>query len=198
MSEISSKDVMTLRQKTGLGMMDCKKALVEAKGDFELAVEYLRKKGIAKGESRSSRSTGEGLVDSYLHPGGKIGVLIEIACETDFVARSEDFTGLVHDLAMQVAAANPMVVRREDIPQEKIDKELEIYKEQLKDEKKPPEIIEKIAVGKLEKFYSESCLLEQQFIKDTKIKVADLVLQVSGRLKENIQVKRFSRFSLGE
>jgi len=198
MSPFTNEDVVALRKKTGLGIMDCKRALTEADGDFDRAIEYLRKKGISKGESRTGRPTGQGLIEAYIHPGGRIGVLIEILCETDFVARSEDFINLAHELAMQVAAAAPLVVKREDIPQEKIDKELEIYHEQIKEEKKPPEIIDRIALGMLEKFFQESCLMEQPYIKDSKVKVRDLVLAVAGKLKENIQVNRFQRFSLGE
>ncbi len=198
MSSFTSKDIVALRKKTGLGMMDCKRALEASDGDYEKAIEYLRKKGISKGESRSERPTGQGLIESYIHPGGKIGVLIELLCETDFVARSEDFTQLVHDLAMQVAATSPITVKREDIPQEKIDKELEIYREQMKDQNKAPEVLNRIVEGKLEKFFNEVCLLEQDFIRDNKLKVGDMVLAVAGRLKENIQVRRFQRYSLGE
>lgn len=198
MSPISNKEVVELRKKTGLGMMDCKRALEASKGDFDKAIEYLRKKGIAKGESRSGRPTGQGIVEAYIHPGGRIGVLIELLCETDFVARSEDFKNLAHELAMQVAAAAPRVVKREDIPQNIVEKELDIYREQIKVENKPPEIIDRIADGKLEKFYSEVCLIEQSYIKDPKIKVSDLVLQIAGKLKENIQINRFQRFTLGE
>ncbi len=198
MNPVSSKDVVTLREKTGLGMMDCKRALEATDGDFEKAIEYLRKKGIAKGEARIGRTTGEGTIHSYIHPGGRIGVLIEVACETDFVARSEDFRRLVNDLAMQVAATAPLAVRREEIPPEKIDSELEIYREQIKAEGKPEHIIERIAQGKLEKFFQDVCLLEQGFVKDPKIKVGDYVLEMAGKLKENIQVRRFVRFALGE
>jgi len=198
MSPFSSKDVVTLRQKTGLGMMDCKRALEETDGDFDKAIEYLRKKGISKGEARAGRPTGQGLVEAYIHPGGRIGVLVELLCETDFVARSEDFQQLAHDLAMQVAAAAPIAVNREDIPKEKIEKELEIYRDQLKDQNKPEEIADRIAKGKLEKFYQDACLLEQDYIKDNKRKVGDIILEVAGKLKENVQIKRFSRFALGE
>ena len=198
MSPVSSEDVVKLRRKTGSGMMDCKRALEATDGDFDKAIEYLRKKGIARGEARIGRTTGEGLIDAYIHPGGRVGVLIELLCETDFVARSDDFKKLTHDLAMQVAAADPLTVRREEVPAEKVDKELEIYREQIKEQKKPPEIIEKIAQGKLEKFYSEFCLLEQPFVKDPKRRVSDIVLEVAGKLKENIQVRRFVRFALGE
>ncbi|MFH0764992.1 MAG: translation elongation factor Ts [Calditrichota bacterium] len=198
MSEINSKDVVALRQKTSLGMMDCKRALSESNGDFDKAIEWLRKKGIAKGEARSGRAAGQGLIDSYIHPGGKVGVLIEISCETDFVARSEDFTRLTHNIAMQIAATAPIAVRREDIPLAAVEREMEIYREQLAGEKKPPDIIERIAKGKLEKFFQESCLTEQAFVKDSKITIKDLVLEAAGKLKENIQIRRFSRFTLGE
>ncbi|HHE46437.1 MAG TPA: elongation factor Ts [Bacteroidetes bacterium] len=198
MSPITSKDVVILRKKTGLGVMDCKRALEETGGDFDKAIEYLRKKGISKGEARAERPTGQGIVDSYIHPGGRIGVLVELLCETDFVARSEDFIQLAHEIAMQVAAAAPIAVRRDDIPAEKVEKELEIYREQIKEQGKPLEIIDRIAQGKLEKFFRESCLLEQEYIKDNKQKVGDIVLAVAGKLKENIRVSRFKRFALGE
>jgi len=197
MSIITSQDVVVLRQKTGLGMMDCKKALEASDGDFEKAIDYLRKKGISKGESRAGRATGEGVVESYIHPGGRIGVMVEILCETDFVARSEDFMRLARDLALQVAATNPVAVRREEISLEKVEKELEIYREQMAGEKKPQEIIDRIAKGKLEKFYQETCLLEQPFVKDPKMAVNDYVLATAGKLKENILVRRFVRFALG-
>jgi len=198
MSPISSKDVVTLRNKTGLGMMDCKRALEVTDGDFEKAIDHLRKKGIAKSEARAGRITGEGLIDSYIHPGGKIGVLIEIACETDFVSRSKGFQKLIHELAMQVAAATPLYVKREDVPEDKIENEMEIYREQMQDDNKPPEILERIAKGRLEKYYMESCLLEQDFIKDPKQKVKDIILEYAAKLKENIQVRRFARYTLGE
>jgi len=198
MSEINSKDVVALRQKTGLGMMDCKRALTESDGDFEKAVEWLRKKGIAKGEARAGRAAGQGLIDSYVHPGGKVGVLLEVSCETDFVARSEDFARLIHDIAMQIAATAPIAVKREDISPSVIEREMGIYREQLAGEKKPPEIIDRIAKGKLEKFFQESCLTEQEFVKDNKMTIKDLVLEMAGKLKENIQIRRFVRFTLGD
>jgi len=198
MSAISSKDVAALRQKTGLGMMDCKAALTASDGDFEKAVEYLRKKGIAKGEARQGRALGEGLIDSYIHPGGRVGVIIELGCETDFVARSTYFKELIHNLALQVAAACPQYVSRESVPPEKVEKEMEIYREQLAGEMKPTEIIEKIAQGKLTKFFKENCLIEQQYIRDQNIAVKDLILEAAGKLKENIQIRRFVRYALGE
>lgn len=198
MGTINSQDVAALRQKTGLGMMDCKKALEATEGDFEQAIDYLRKKGVAKGEARSDRKMGEGVIESYIHAGSRLGVLVEINCETDFVARSKDFLEMTHNIALQIAAAAPLYVNREEVPQEKIDRELEIYREQMKDQNKPPEILEKIVTGKLEKFFKESCLIEQTFIKNPDVIVKDMVLSVAGKLKENIQVSRFSRFSLGE
>ncbi len=198
MSTVNSKDVAALRQKTGLGMMDCKKALVATDGDFEKSIEYLRKKGISKGEAVQGRSMGEGLVESYIHPGGRVGVLIEVGCETDFVARADEFISMVHDLSMQIAAARPRYVKREEVSQAIIDKEIEIYREQLAEENKPADIIERIAKGKLDKFFKESCLVEQPFIKDTNKVVGDYVLEIAGRLKEHIEVRRFARFSLGD
>lgn len=198
MSPVSSKDVAALRQKTGLGMMDCKKALEAVDGNFEKAEDYLRTKGIAKGESRSGRSTGEGLVESYIHPGGRIGVLVEIGCETDFVSRSDDFKDLVHQISMHIAAAAPLYVNQENIPQEKIDREMNIYREQILAENKPAELVDKIAEGKLKKYYKEFCLEEQPFIRDTDKSVKDVVLETAGKLKENIQIRRFSRFALGD
>ncbi len=198
MSTISAKDVVALRSKTGLGMMDCKKALEETDGDFEKALEYLRKKGVSKGEERSTRSADQGLVETYIHPGGQLGVIIEVNCETDFVSRSDDFKELCHVLAMQVAAASPIAVRREEISSEKIEKEMEIYREQMANEGKPAEIIDRIATGKLEKFYQETCLIEQAYIKDPKVKVNDIILEVGAKLRENIVVRRFARFALGE
>ena len=198
MSNFTNQDVVALRQKTGLGMMDCKRALEATGGDFAKAVEWLRKQGIAKGESRTGRTAGEGIVEAYIHPGGRIGVLLELACETDFVARAQDFTKLAHELAMQVAATNPVAVRREEVPQALIDRELDIYREQIKKEGKPEAIADKIAKGKLDKYFAETCLLEQPFVKEPKVKVGDVVLEVAGKLKENIQVRRFVRYSLGD
>jgi len=200
-SAVSSKDVATLRDKTGLGMMDCKRALEATNGDFDLAIDYLRKKGIAKGEARSGRTAGQGIVEAYIHPGGRIGVLIEVSCETDFVARNEEFLHTVRDLAMQVAAAVPMAaiaLTKDEVPAEKIAHELEIYKAQIEAEGKPAQIAEKIAQGKLDKYFQDVCLLEQPFIKDPKVKVREVVLELAGKLKENIQIRRFTRFALGE
>jgi elongation factor Ts len=178
--------------------MECKKALVETSGDFDAAVESLRKSGIAKAENRSGRAASEGLVESYIHPGGRVGVLIEVNCETDFVARTPQFQTLVRDLAMQVAAAGAEFVRREDVPAERVAKEREILAAQLAGEKKPAAIVEKIVEGRLNKFFGEICLLEQTFIKDDKVTVGDLVKEASAKTGENVQVRRFTRFRLGD
>jgi elongation factor Ts len=192
--------VKELRERTGAGMMDCKAALDAAKGDLSGAVEYLRKKGLADAAKKAHRDARDGVVASYIHSGNKIGVLVEINCETDFVARTPDFQQLVKDVAMQVAAANPTYVAREDVPGELLEKEREIYREQMADQKKPPQVIDKIIEGKLEKFYAESCLLEQPFIKDStgKSRVKDLVDQATAKLQERVVVKRFARFQVGE
>ncbi|MDP8240819.1 MAG: translation elongation factor Ts [Candidatus Hatepunaea meridiana] len=198
MSSFTSKDVVTLRKKTGLGMMDCKRALEASEGDYDKAIEFLRKKGISKGESRSERPTGQGLIEAYIHPGERLGVIIELLCETDFVSRSDVFKQLAHDIAMQVAASAPRYVRKEDIPKAIIEKELEIYREQIKEQNKPPDIVDRIAQGKLNKFIQENCLIEQDYIKENKVKVKDEILSVAGKLKENIQIRRFVRYTLGE
>jgi len=198
MAEISAKMVKELRDKTGVGMMDCKKALADAGGDLEKAIDILRTKGRAKAEKRADRAATEGIVESYIHPGSKLGVLLELNCETDFVAKTEDFKNLAKDLAMQVAAASPLVVEREQLDKEKIEHELEIYREQARNENKPEKIIDKIAEGKLSKFYQEVCLAEQIFIKDNKRTVNEIVTEVAGKLGENIKIGRFARFRLGE
>lgn len=196
--EISSKLVKELRDKTGAPMMDCKKALEKAAGDLEKALDYLREHGMAKASEKAGRTTREGLVYTYIHPGEKLGVLIEINCETDFVARTDDFRSLAKDVAMQVAATNPLAIRREDIPANLLEKEKEIYKAQAQQEGKPEKILEKIVQGKLEKFFQESCLLEQPFIKDEDRTVKQRIDETIGKLGENITVKRFARFRLGE
>ena len=195
---ISADQVKELRERTGAGMMECKKALVETGGDFEKAVDALRKAGIAKAEKRADRAASEGMVESYIHPGNRVGVLIEVNCETDFVARTPDFAELVRNLAMQVAAANAEFVRREEVPADRIAREREIYAAQLKNEGKPAQMIDKIVEGKLGRFYSEVCLLEQPFIKDDKMTVDGLVKQASMKTGENIVVRRFARFRLGQ
>ncbi len=195
---ISASNIKELRDKTGVGMMDCKRALTEAAGDIEKALDLLRQKGLAMASKKASREASEGLVDSYIHMGGKIGVLVEVNCETDFVAKTDDYQELVKDIAMHVAAANPVYVKREDIPSDVIEKEKEIYASQVTN--KPPQVVEKIIAGKLEKFFSDTCLVDQVFVKDTdqKKKIRDLIVERVAKLGENIQIKRFARFQLGE
>jgi len=197
-AEIPAKLVQELRERTGAGMMDCKRALAEVAGDVAKAEDVLRKKGLSAAAKKAGRNASEGAVASYIHMGGKIGVLIEVNCETDFVARTEGFQTLVKDLAMQVAAAAPRWVRREEVPPEIVAKEMEIGKAQAREQKKPEAIQEKIAKGKVEKFYGEFCLLEQPFVRDDKKKVADVVAEAVAKIGENIQVRRFARFVLGE
>jgi len=194
-----AKTVMELRERTGAGVMDCKAALQAANGNLDEAVEFLRKKGLADAKKREHRDAKDGLVHAYIHAGAKLGVLIEVNCETDFVAKTDAFQELVRDLAMQVAAANPTYVAREDVPGEMLEKEREIYRSQMADQKKPPQVVDKIVEGKLEKFFSEQCLLEQPFIKDAsgKTKVKDLMDRVNAATKEKIGVRRFARFQVG-
>jgi len=196
----TAQQVKKLRDRTGAGVMDCKEALQVSQGDLQGAVEYLRKKGLAQAAKRSGRDAREGAVGTYIHAGAKLGVLIEVNCETDFVARTEAFQELVKDLGMQVAAANPAYVTREDVPNEIVEKEREIYRGQLADQKKPDHVLDKIVEGKLEKFFTEQCLLEQPFIKDAsgKTKVRELVDTVNAKTGERIVVKRFARFQVGE
>ena len=196
----TAQTVKELRDRTGAGVMDCKEALQAAQGDVDAAVEYLRKKGVAGAAKRAHREVKEGVVGAYIHPGAKLGVMVEIDCETDFVARTEDFQELVKDIAMQVAAANPAFVSREDVPAAVLEKEREIYREQMADQKKPPQVLDKIIEGKLEKFFGEQCLLEQPFIKDAtgKTRVKDLVDEVNARTRERVVIKRFARFQVGE
>jgi elongation factor Ts len=190
--------VKNLREKTGAGMMDCKKALVENDGDIEAATRYLREKGVADAAKRASRAASEGAIGSYVHTGGKIGVLVEANCETDFVARTDEFKDLVKNLAMQVCSENPVCVRREDVPSDLIEKEKQIYESQARQTGKPEKIIDKIVAGKLESFYSRICLLEQEFIRDRNMTVQDFITSKIAVLGENIVVKRFVRFQLGE
>jgi elongation factor Ts len=196
--EVSASIVKELREKTGAGFMDCKKALAETGGDLEKAVDYLRQKGIAAAAKKASRVAADGAVGAYVHPGGKIGVLLEINCETDFVARNAEFQVLLKDVAMQIAAANPRFVRREDVSAAEFDRESAIYRQQALDSGKPEKIVDKIVEGKMERFYSEVCLLEQPFIKDPDRKVSDIINDAIARLGENIQVRRFARYHLGE
>jgi len=197
-SQVTSGMVRDLRERTGAGMMDCKKALSEMDGDVDKATVFLREKGLAAAAKRSGRSAAEGHVASYIHAGGKIGVLIEVNCETDFVARTDDFEGLVKEIALQVAAANPRYLRREEVPSQVVDQERSIFAKQAVESGKPERVIEKIVTGKIEKFYSEVCLLEQPFIKDPDKKVGDLVADAVAKLGENVVVRRFARFQLGE
>jgi elongation factor Ts len=195
---ISAADVKKLRDQTGAGMMDCKNALKETDGNIEKAIEYLRKKGIASAQKRAGREAKEGMIMSYIHPGSRLGVMIEINCETDFVAKTDDFNSLAKDIAMQIAASNPIAITREEVPTEAINKELDIFRAQAKNEGKPDAIIEKIVQGKIEKYYQEVVLMEQPFVKDTNKSVKDHLFEVSGRLGEAMNVKRFVRFQLGE
>ena len=194
-----AKTVMELREKTGAGVMDCKAALQASNGSLEAAVEYLRKKGLADAKKREHRDAKDGLVHAYIHPGSKLGVLIEVDCETDFVAKTDAFQELVRDLAMQVAATNPSYVSRDEVPATVLEKEREIYRGQMADQKKPAQVLDKIVEGKLEKWFGEQCLLEQVFIKDAagKTKVRDLVDLTNSRTGERIVVKRFARFQIG-
>jgi elongation factor Ts len=196
--EITAGLVKSLRDRTGLGMMDCKSALLEGKGDLDEAEKILRKKGLATSAKRSGRTAAEGAVSSYIHIGGKIGVLVELNCETDFVARNTDFQGLVKDVAMQIAAAAPKVVSREDVTPELLEREREIFRDQALASGKPEAVVDKIVAGKMEKFYEENCLLEQPFIKDTSISVGDLITQNSAKIGENLVIRRFCRYVLGE
>ena len=195
---IDAKLVKNLREKTGAGMMDCKKALVDSNGDLDKAVDYLRKSGIAKAEKKGTRDTREGLVYSYIHAGGRLGVLLELNCETDFVAKTDGFTELAHNLAMQIAATNPLSLDRESIDDKIIAREKEIFTDQAKSEGKPDNIIEKMVEGRLSKFFQESCLLEQTYIKDPDKKVSDLLTETIATLGENISINRFIRFAVGE
>jgi elongation factor Ts len=194
-----AQTVKNLRDQTGAGVMDCKAALTATQGDLQAAVEYLRKKGLADAQKRAGRDAKEGVVGSYIHGGAKLGVLIEVNCETDFVAKTEAFQELVRDLAMHVAAANPSYVSRDQVPAEVVEKEREIYREQMADQKKPPQVIDKIVEGKLEKFFTEQCLLDQAFVKDGtgKTKVKDVVDAVNSKTQERVVVKRFARFQIG-
>ncbi|MDQ3827979.1 MAG: translation elongation factor Ts [Candidatus Tectomicrobia bacterium] len=194
---ISADMVKELREKTGAGMMDCKRALSETEGDIEKAIDYLRQKGLSDAAKRTGRTASEGVIGSYIHPGGKIGVLVEVNCESDFVARTEEFQLLVKDLAMHVAASNPLYLRREDVPEEAIAREKNIYEVQAKEGGKPEKIVERIVQGKLEKFFQDVCLLEQPFVKDPDLSVNQRVSSAIAKLGENIVVRRFQRFQLG-
>jgi len=196
--EIKAKMVKELRQRTGIGMMECKQALKESGGDIEKAILILRKKGYARAKDKMSRETAEGVVGSYIHLNGKIGVLVEVNCESDFVARNDDFKELVKNIALHIAASNPRYISSDEISLEVLEEEKEIIREQFKDSKKPPEIIDKIVQGKLGKFYEEVCLLDQPYVKDDKISVKKLLASYIAKIGENIQIKRFARFELGK
>lgn len=198
MTTITASQVQELRQRTGVGMMECKKALEETGGDLEGAIDLLRTRGQAKAAKKSGRETGEGRVEGYIHLGGKIGVLIEVDCETDFVAKTDDFRDLARDLAMQVAAATPLAVERDGLDPEVVEREKAIYRQQAEESGKPADIVEKIASGKLEKWFQEVCLLDQAYIKDPDRKVSDVVNEAVQRLGENIVVRRFTRYEVGE
>ncbi len=195
---IDAKVVKSLRERTGAGMMDCKKALLETDGDLEKAVDHLRKTGIAKAEKKGQRTTKEGLIFSYIHHGGKLGVLLEINCETDFVAKTEGFNELAQNLSMQIAATNPASISRDDMDPAVLEREKTIFTDQAKESGKPDNIVEKMVEGRIEKFFAESCLLEQQYIKDSDRKVSDLLTEAVSTLGENIVVNRFVRFAIGE
>jgi elongation factor Ts len=197
MMAISATDVKKLRDATGAGMMDCKKALSEAGGDFDVAVEGLRKRGVAVARKKDGRQANDGLIDAYIHTGGKLAVLIEVNCETDFVARTPEYKAFVKDLAMQVAAANPLVVNSEDLPSEAVESEKKIYREQALEQGKPEKVVDRIVEGRLKKYYQEVCLLEQPFIKEPEKAVSDLLSEKIAQFGENIIIRRFTRFVLG-
>jgi len=196
--EVTASMVKELRERTGCGMMDCKKALAESNGDMEKAVEYLREKGLAAAAKKAGRIAAEGIVDAYIHGGGRIGVLVEVNIETDFAAKNTEFRALVKDIAMQIAASNPQYVRREEVPKEVIEKEMEILKVQAMNEGKPAHIAEKMVAGRIEKFYKEVCLMEQPFVKDTDKTVQDVVNEKIATIGEKISVRRFVRYEMGE
>ena len=195
---IDAKLVKTLRDKTGAGMMDCKKALVKSTGDLDKAVDHLRKSGVAKAEKKGTRETKEGLIYSYIHAGGRLGVLVELNCETDFVAKTDGFTELAHNLAMQIAATNPVALDRDSIDKATIARERDIFTEQAKSQGKPDNIIERMVEGRINKFYQESCLMDQTYIKDPDKKVRDLITEIVSTLGENISINRYIRFAIGE
>jgi len=195
---ISSELVKTLRDRTGAGMMDCKNALAESKGDMDKAIDYLRKKGAATAEKRAGRAANQGVIEAYIHAGGRIGAMVELNCETDFVAKTDDFKFLAREITMQIAAMNPLYITREDVTKETIEHEMEIYRQQAHNEKKPEQVVERIAEGKLEKYYQEYCLLEQTYIKDSGKTIKDLILDITAKTGEKITIRRFKRYHLGE
>jgi len=195
--EIKAPMVKELRERTGAGILDCKEALKATEGDVEKAIDYLRRKGLLAAAKRAGRATQEGLVEAYIHIGGKIGVLVEVDCETDFVAKSQDFKDFVRNLAMHIAATNPLCIRREDLPTEVVEKERDIYREQALELGKPEKVIDKIVEGRMGKFYKDVCLLEQPYVRDPEITIQDLVNQMIAKLGENIAIRRFTRYQLG-
>ena len=198
MADITTDTIVKLREKTGCGMMDCKKALTENNGDMEKAVDFLRKKGLASVSKRAERTAAQGIVQSYIHTGGKIGVLVEVNCETDFVAKNDDFIAFVKDLGMQIAAQAPLCINKSEVSEEMLSKEKEIISSQAKTEGKPEKALEKIIEGRIENYYEFVCLMEQPFIKDPKIKIKDLLGAIAAKIGENIVVRRFTRYQLGE
>lgn len=198
MTAISTELIKQLREKTGAGMMDCKRALEETGGDMEKAIEYLRKKGAATAAKRADKAANQGLVEAYIHAGGRIGAMVELNCETDFVAKTPEFKQLAHDIAMQIAAMNPQYISRDQVDRTVIEKEIEIYKSQAVNEGKPAQIAEKIAQGRLEKYFQEVCLMEQSFIKDSGKTIKDLLDEQTGKVGEKIVIRRMKRFQLGE
>jgi elongation factor Ts len=198
MTAISAEMVKQLRAKTGAGIMDCKQALSDCDGDMEKAVDFLRKKGLATAQKRAGRETSEGTVQSYIHMGGKIGVLVEVNCESDFVAKTDDFLEFTKNIAMHIAAANPLGLTSEDIPEEVVERERQIYRDQALEMGKPEKMLDKIVDGKINKFYKESCLMSQPYIRDPKLTVTDVLNDVIAKIGENIQISRFARFQIGE
>lgn len=194
---ITSQMVKELRDKTNAGMMDCKKALTETGGDLEKAVDLLRQKGLAVAQKRAGRATSEGVVQTYIHAGGKLGVMVEVSCETDFVAKTDGFLEFAKDIAMHIAAVNPVSVKREEVPEDLVAREREIYKQQALDSGKPEQIVDKIVTGKMDRFFAESCLLEQKFVKNPDLSVQDLLNEIIAKMGENINIKRFARFQVG-
>jgi elongation factor Ts len=198
MAAISAQMVKELREKTGVGMMDCKKALTECDGDMEKAVEFLRKKGLATAQKRAGRATSEGIIQSYIHMGGKIGVMVEVNCESDFVAKNEDFQDFAKNIAMHIAATNPVGIAPEDVPAAVVEKEMEIYRGQAKEMGKPEKMLDKIAEGKMAKFYKDNCLLNQPYVRDPNLSITDLLNDTIAKIGENISIRRFARFQIGE
>ena len=195
--KITSQMVKELRDKTNAGMMDCKKALTETEGDMEKAVDFLRQKGLAVAQKRAGRATSEGTIQTYIHAGGKLGVMVEVSCETDFVAKTDDFKDFTRDIAMHVAASSPIAIQREEVSAELVAREKEIYKQQALESGKPEQIVDKIVTGKMDKYFSEVCLLEQSFVKNPDLTVQDLLNEVIAKMGENIAIKRFARFQVG-